>query len=196
MKKLICLAVAILLCIGLVACGGQKSLYDRGLEVIDLISEKMNNKDYIKMLGSETILNAVSEYLDGATFTNPTAVYELTMDVDKMLSMYEVSLDGMSDTLKREVRSSLLQSLSNQFNSSLGSEAIAASSILSSGISFKGSIEKDTIYIYEFENAYPVIVTFIKGNDGVVGASGKILFVEKLDVDSMNTEFTSINKIK
>ena len=89
------------------------------------------------------------------------------------------NLNGISNELKENLLSRSFGSLITQRNGYAGVNNLAASSVLTLGKSFvDGSLAEDVIYIYTFENAFPVAVTFTVGENGAVSAGGNFIMYE------------------
>jgi hypothetical protein len=199
MKKTLCILLLAVLCLSFAACGAQKSLYDYGMDIIEVIDEKGSNRDYLyATIGSPTIVDGAIERMNNTDDSTPVAVYELVIDTDRLISeIANFNISDMSPALKRSIEITAINSIALRLNSSAGSEAVAISSVLSYGKSFVcGGLKNDTVYIYEFENGYPVFVTFIKGDDNIMSVNGNVVFVDNLDLDHFSNDYTSIKKIK
>jgi hypothetical protein len=76
-------------------------------------------------------------------------------------------------------------SIINIANARGGSTALAAASICTAGKTFvSDEITADTIYLYTFENAVPVAVSFTVGEGNTISASGTFLIAEELNTGS------------
>ena len=96
------------------------------------------------------------------------------------------NLNGISAELKENLLSRSFGSLITQINGYAGLNKLAASSVLTLGTSFvDSSITEDMIYIYTFENAFPVAVTFSIGEDGAVSAGGNFIMYEDFTCGSV-----------
>ncbi|MBQ7956352.1 MAG: hypothetical protein IJ282_11520 [Lachnospiraceae bacterium] len=192
MKKLfipvIILAMAFCLC----ACDNsginksEKTLYDHGLEVISLMVEVTRSEEYIEALTGSGAMMEVVQSIGTGDFATPKAVYSITVDDGDALKLLELdNLKGVSEELKSHLRSRVFGSLITQVNSLCGAEKLAASSICAMGKTFvdNGATE-NVIYIYTYENALPVAVTFTIGEDGAVSAGGNFIMYEEFTCDS------------
>lgn len=197
MKKLLilCAAAAMLLA----ACGTkkEKSLYDQGLELVSLMGEMVQSDAYFEMFSAASqVKDAVAGAADAAKagrYQTPKAVYKISAEKDGLMGMLanaagaDLNLDSMSEELKAYVWSRSLTSLASILNTSAGMEAIAASSIYMCSKTFVCSEAADsTIYLYTYEDACPVAVTFLVGEDHAVYASAAyILNKDITDGDSL-----------
>lgn len=181
--RIVSLMLAVLTVATLSSCSGcsEKSLYDRGLEVIELIIEKAESDEYIDMYfhnadDAEKIVAEVAAY----DYDEPSAVYSVKVDQEEMIDAVGNGYD--LDELPKNIKKSLLRSSPSLFfttvNNKIGVYTIMASSYLISGKSFVDSgVKEDIIYLYAFEDAYPIAVVFsCADEDDIVGASGYVIF--------------------
>lgn len=195
-KKIISTLVAFVMTIFLCACGGatasgsntsEKSLYEQGLGVISLMAEAASAEEYVgAYTGNPEILEIIQNVAAG-DYTTPTAVYSLSVREEVLLSMLGLeNLNGISAELKDNLLSRSFVSLITQINGYAGVNNLAASSVLTLGKSFVDiSLTEDVIYIYAFENALPVAVTFTVGENGSVSAGGNFIMYEEFTCGSV-----------
>ena len=189
-KKMICTLVALVMTISLCACGGTgasgsntsgKSLYEQGLGVISLMSEAASAEEYAGAYTGNPEILAIIQNVGAGDYTAPKAVYSLSVSDEVLLSMLGLeNLNGISAELKENLLSRSFGSLIIQINGYAGVNNLAASSVLTLGKSFvDSSLTEDVIYIYTFENAFPVAVTFSVGENGAVSAGGNFIMYEE-----------------
>ena len=116
-----------------------------------------------------------------------TAVYKITiakeaMDAWDMLS----GLEGLSENLKIAMRQKAFgAALITQINAQNGATTLAATTVCSAGKTFVSTEEDgDAIYLYVYENACPAAVSFVKGEDNTVSASGTFIINDGFDTSS------------
>jgi len=94
-------------------------------------------------------------------------------------------VQGLSDTLKDYVISKTQNSVANMINARGGTKILVAASSCMAGKCFvSNEITEDVMYIYTYDNAIPVIITFAVGEDGAVSASGSFIFYEDFKADT------------
>ena len=77
-------------------------------------------------------------------------------------------------------------SLITQINGMGGTEELAVSSICTHGKTFvDDSITDNTIFLYVYEDALPIAVTFTVGEDGAVSASGTFIMYDGFSCGSV-----------
>lgn len=72
-----------------------------------------------------------------------------------------------------------------QINAQNGATTLAATTVCSAGKTFVSTEEDgDAIYLYVYENACPAAVSFVKGEDNTVSASGTFIINDGFDTSS------------
>lgn len=184
-KKGLCVILFLILILSLSGCGEKRRLVDHGMDVVKLIEEAINSEEYVMIYSaSEQIARVIDGVAEG-DFSEPEAVYSITIDEDDLLEMADVDLDDVSESLQKIMKSKMAGALSNMINARAGAESLAASSIISMGKTFVyGDKIENQIYLYTFEDAKPIMVSFVAGEDGAVNASGTIILTDDFEVDS------------
>lgn len=184
-KKGICAVLLLTLIFALTSCGEKKRLVDHGMEVVELIEEAINSKEYVMIYSaSEQITRVIEEVAEG-DFSELEAVYSIRIDEDDLLEMADVDLDDMPESLQKVMKSKMAGSVANMINARSGAEKLATSSIISMGktFAFKEEVENQ-IYLYIFEDAKPIMVSFVAGEDKTVSAGGTVIFADDFECDS------------
>lgn len=187
LKKAICVCLIVLLALYASGCGGaryakgtNKSLYEQGLDIVELLVEMVNNETYLHVFTADTeLLNTLSAVSKG-DFSSVQQVYAITAGADFYDGLNELGImDEMSESLLKSVKSRAMASQMAQVNAYGGANCLAAASICTASKSFvNDSIQEDTVYVYTFENAVPVAVAFTVGDDGAVSASGNFILYD------------------
>ena len=184
-KKGICAVLLLTLIFALTGCGEKKRLVDHGMEVVELIEEAINSKEYVRIYSaSEQITRVIEEVAEG-DFSELEAVYSIRINEDDLLEMADVDLDDMPESLQKVMKSKMAGSVANMINARSGAEKLATSSIISMGktFAFKEEVENQ-IYLYIFEDAKPIMVSFVAGEDKTVSAGGTVIFADDFECDS------------
>lgn len=184
-RKCIGIVMSLVMAIALCACGGSnasngKSIYDHGLDVISLMSEAAGSEEYVQAYtGNPEIMEKIQAIGEG-DYTAPKAVYSMTASEENLLAMLGAEdVNGISEELKITLTNRALAAMTTQINGWCGVNELAASSVLTMGKTFvDSSLEENVIYIYIYENALPVAVTFTKGEDSSVSASGTFVMYD------------------
>ncbi len=180
MKKVIgCLLCVIMLTMGSVCLAKTQSLYAHGMDVIHLMAEMVGSEGYVNLFTANTEIREIVDQLAEGDYTEPEAVYVLTVPEESLTSMAELStLENASDALKQYLKQRMTASLVSQINGRSGAVKLAAASVCTAGKTFVHDQAQDAIYLYVFENASPVAVTFATGEDQTVSASGMFVLYE------------------
>lgn len=178
----------------LCACGGQsngrsgeKSLLEHGLDVVATMDEMAGSDEYINFYtGSKDMAEIVKEIGKG-DHSAPVAVYKITIDKEAIEAWDMLGgLSGLSEELKTAMRQKAFgAALITQINAQSGATTLAATSICTAGKTFVSSEgDGDAIYLYVYENACPAAVSFVKGEDNSVSASGTFILNDGFDASS------------
>ena len=179
---LICAVIILALAMALSfsACGSNKdhaetkSLYAQGLEVVQLMAEMTNTEAYIDIHTGDSAIKDIIQSISNGDYSAPKAVYAISITDENLTAMAELgNLDNASEELKSVLMQRVLGSLIPQINGMSGVENLAASSVCTVGKTFVDeNATENVIYLYTYENATPVAVTFTVGEDQAVSASG------------------------
>ncbi len=185
MKKLIrstlsglAIVVALIMIFNLSACGKKndtetKSLYAQGLEIVQLMSEMTQIEEYVELYSGSNEIKTIIQNIGIGDFSSPKAVYAISIAEDDLAAMVGSNPDNVSEELKNYIMQKSLASLMMQINGMSSVENLAASSVCTVGKTFvNGNVTEDVIYLYVYENAIPVAVTFTIGENQAVSASG------------------------
>lgn len=197
------IVIALIMVLSLSACGNSeinkesKSLYAQGLEVVQLMSEMTQTEEYVDIHTGNSEIKTVIQNISSGDYSSPKAVYAISITDENLAAMAELnSLDSASDELKTFLTKRILGSLMTQINGMSGVEKLAASSVCTVGKTFVNeNVTDDVIYLYTYENAIPVAVTFTIGEDQSVSASGVFVMYDEFtcgSVDEIKSFFSDI----
>lgn len=213
MKKLIYVCMLLLLVCLFTGCkAGEKGsgmaqssdLLTKGDEIVSLMNEMVRSEDYQAAMNPGVSLQSEVEKIAAGDYTKASAVYEIRIPDDTYENIMQVGLDGagkddLSADLYAYLEQKMLSSIALQINARyIGTSALAASSIFTATKTFVNTeLENGTIYLYTFEHGYPVMISFVRGDDGTVSAIGYFIMDSDLsgatqkDVENMlgNTMF-------
>ncbi len=174
------IVIALIMVLSLSACSNSKdnadtkSLYAQGLEVVQLMSEMTRTEEYVNIYTGDSEINTVLRKISTGNYSSPKAVYAISITDDTLAAMAELNnLGNASEELKIFLMQRVLGSLMTQINGMSGVENLAASSVCTVGKTFVNeNAAEDVIYLYTYEDALPVAVTFTIGEEQAVSASG------------------------
>ena len=192
-KRIITIGISVVLVLGVCGCGGgnssNKSLYEEGLEVISLMEEMASNDTYLKIYSASSEIQDIVRNAGEGDFSEPKAIYKVAISEETLLALAEITgseaTEGLSDTLKGYVQSRMNGAIINQVNATGGAATLAAASICTGGKTFvSDELTEDVIYLYTYESAVPVAISFAVGEDGAVSATGNFILYEGFNVDT------------
>ncbi|MCM1467774.1 MAG: hypothetical protein NC086_06455 [Alistipes sp.] len=183
MRKLtaVLLGLALILPAG---CGEAKkeppTLYDKGLAVVAALAGELNG-EYVGYFTSSEIAK-LAEELAEQDYSDPLCVYELKY-ADSGLKRFLLGITGEDGDIPQEVMDRMggFTYLANIINVRKGTDYLALSSILTATELFVNeTVTQDAAYLYFYEDAYPVLVSYQAGEDGAVYAVGSFVFSDTL----------------
>ena len=182
------LSVFLVLLLILAGCGntGETSLYDRGLEVVDLMVQAVSSEEYMAALSASEALNEHIVQVAAGNYAAPKAAYAISFPENALADMMTpTTLDGMPAELAEMLNHRMTAAMMSQVNAMAGVEALAASSLCTVGKTFVSSqLEADLIYLYVYDDGCPVAVTFTGGEDHTVSASGVFMMLEEFPTEN------------
>jgi len=192
MKKIISIMMMIMV-MSLCACAetkgvvSEKTLYEHGMDVIKIMAEASRAEEYVEIYTGGPELKEIIRTIGEGDYSAPNAVYSVRISEEAVLGILGMeNLDGYSDALKETLLSRTFGALITQINGYAGVNKLAASSVLALGKSFVDTaLTEEVIYIYAFENAFPVAVTFTIGENGAVTAGGNFVMYEDFTCRSL-----------
>ena len=194
MKKRMILPMAFTLALSLCACGGDsgkassgKTLLEHGLEVVDTMDEMADSDEYINFYSGNKEMAEIVKGIGKGDHSAPVAVYKITVD-EKAMEAWDMlsGLEGLSENLKTAMRQKAFgAALITQINAQNGATTLAATTICTAGKTFVSTEgDGDAIYLYVYENACPAAVSFVRGEDNSVSASGTFILNDGFDASS------------
>lgn len=179
MKKWMEIGLVLIMLLGLSACGREASLYEHGLDVVQLLSEMVQSEECIRVYTADEDVSSVVHKLGAQEHGAPKAVYAISLSEEVLATVAELETMDVSEELQAVLKRRVIGSLVPQINAAAGVDALAATSICTVGKTFVcEACETDTIYVYTYENAAPAAVTFVACEDGTVSANGTFIVNE------------------
>lgn len=196
-KKRICIlyTAAVMLC---TLCGCQNgktneqpeapkvsSLYEEGAALVSDMQALANDAAYIKLMSSATDIKQNIETVASCNYDKPSGVYSISniKDVSKAALLISGLQNGsLSETADRYIQNSAGAQLANILIARFGgAHNLAASSvIMTSSCFYNPDCTEIKVYIYAYDDAYPVIVSFIPGKNGAVSARASCMLVDSV----------------
>ena len=198
MKKWVSFALTMVMAVSLTACGSSQtkeeqvsSLYEQGLDMVSKMAEMTQSEEYISLYTDSPQVAEVVQEIGEGDFSEPEAVYSIAIPEESLAALLELGeLEDVPTELSDVVMDKLLDSWITYMNGMSGTVQIVASSVCSMEKTFVNkAVTENEIYIYTYEDATPIGITFIVGENGAISAKGFFI---------MNEEFTceSVEEIK
>lgn len=193
MKRSLALLLSAIMLLSLCACGEtastkaeEKSLYEHGLDVIAVMSEMTQLESYVETYTGNGEIKEIVKNIGEGNYTTPKAVYAITAGAEQIAAYAGVdSLSDASDALQKTMENKFIVALISQVNGMAGAMNLAAASVCTSGKTFvSDEISESVIFLYTFEDARPISVTFTCGEDHTVSASGMFMMYDEFTCDS------------
>lgn len=167
-----------------VPASSGKSLAEHGMDLIALIQDMVSDNVYatIYMGSSQAVTDEIAKLGEG-DYSAPQAVYKVTVPNLAAFLDATIAANGsantLSEPLKEYMRSRMILTVASMVNNMYGSAAIAAATICTAAGTFvSDELTENMLYVYVFENAHPILITFFQGEDSTVSATAMPLFAE------------------
>lgn len=212
MKKLLCIALALCLMLGLCGCqfiareiierdvtvSGDEALYEHGMELAELLEDMLSTDQYFQLMSSSEEINAVLTPYIRTDFSEPGSVYRITPSEDVipiLMGMGEVDLDDFSEPLREFLEHRVISSLPTTINAQGGSSVLAAASICTVSDVWPGeALEEDCYLLYFYPGACPVMAAFC-GGDGYISGSAMPLLADNVTEGSLEEVAELFNRL-
>lgn len=154
------------------------------MDLIALIQDMVTDNVYVSVyMGSAPAVSEEIAKLAEGNYSTPQAIYKITVSNLTAYLDAAIAASGggafLSDPLKEYMQGRMILTVSSMVNNVYGSAAIAAASICTAAKTFVSyELTENMIFVYVFENAHPVLVTFFQGDDSTVSATAIPLFAE------------------
>lgn len=171
------------------------SLEDRGLEVIRLMDEKLHNEEYQElMLGKSSSVYDAESYqkLEEATYGQPDKIFRITFSDDSFEGLLEtygaedVKLSSWSKELQELAKTQIRGSFMTILVARDSASKLALQSLFTTGKIFVTDEERDRqgIYLYTYQDQYPIAVTITITEDGAASANGTFVLLDDFKAGS------------
>lgn len=190
MRRIGCFLLALCFCFLFCSCGDEQEerniievvpaseemLYQHGLDLAALLEEMVGSEQYMGLYtASDTVREALAP-VAGKSLAEPQGVYQVVLSADaSAILMEDVDLDAFSPELQSFLLRRMHSSVPSVLNSFSGAETLAAASICTVSQAYVGeTIEENCFYIYLYDSARPVIVSY-NGDGAHIEASAAFL---------------------
>lgn len=181
--------LTVLLCCALLvtlfsSCSGKRDMLKKcGEDVISMMVEMIENEEYREIYDlSEEYDEEISKLCEG-DYSELEQVYELIIPVEQLIDK-SLDEDDLSEDLYQYVCSSAFISFASRVNQASGVKAMVASSTFSAQKCFASKkMDESTIYLYVFEDGYPIAVTFVDSGEDAFRGVGYFILNDEFDTD-------------
>lgn len=158
----------------------EKSLYEQGVEIISAMKEITENEACLNAVTNSAIVKSHLSHVGAEDPGKPKAVYEISMEEDQLRKILQLDTMGeLSEALETNLKARGGQMLAGQFNlQGKAEEAAAANAGAVSRTFVNTDFTGNVMYLYLYEDAAPVVVSFSGGADHTVNAVGKFVLSE------------------
>lgn len=193
--QILCLSVMILsVSLGMVGCGKRKKpkdsleenvqngLYDEGLLLIEQMQMLTKDRGYVANVGLPSTLQDEYERLLLCPYDKLTDVYRVSHLEDATDTFIAIAGQKMEESSKLYFRQKMASSMANMVISyTAGATQLALAGLLAQEDYFvNAELVTSEVYIYCYEDSYPVLVGFTPGKGGAVKANATYLISDKL----------------
>lgn len=215
MKKILILAVSVIMLLGVTGCGekepssqsGNEStvhppLYEQGLHAVNLVDEKVHSPEYVAAMTNSTDItdSDIFHTLESGDYSTPDKIYQIVFPEDIIdlfagLNSETIDVSQMSADMKSALSDQLFTSYPTLITSrQTGVIGVAVTSIFSGKYLFVDDTapRQNLMCLYCYENSYPIVVIFTYGADGAIEANGSFLIIDDFQSASEETVKYSI----
>lgn len=161
-------------------------LYHQGLALVSAMNEAVQNEAWVSLFTGDPAVREILSNAGQGDFSQPKAVYEIQFSDQAVTSLTgQADLTGFPESLQKRIHAAIQSAAANQINAMDGAETLAAASICTVSDTFVcDGLTENILYLYTYENATPVMVSFVVGQDSAVLATGVPILSDSFSPDS------------
>ena len=150
------------------------------------MNEAVQNEAWVSLFTGDPAVREILSNAGQGDFSQPKAVYEIQFSDQAVTSLTgQADLTGFPESLQKRIYAAIQSAAANQINAMDGAETLAAASICTVSDTFVcDGLTENTLYLYTYENAAPVMVSFVVGQDSAVLATGVPILSDSFSPDS------------
>lgn len=193
-KKSIVLYLGLLIMINCSLCFAKdkntesdKLLYQQGLSMISIMDEMASNKAWISAFSKIDVFQNITSDMSKIEHKNIKSVYKINITEDINYYLIEPNeVKKLSEELRIYLLNILQNSVITDINAFGGADNLFASSICSYEKTFVSRETKESvIFLYTFEKAVPVIISFVVGDNNTVSATASFILTKDFNIDNV-----------
>ena len=168
------------------AASPTSELYHQGLALVSEMNEAVQSEAWVSLFTGDPAVKEILSKAGQGDFSQPRAVYEIQFSDQAITSLTgQADLTGFSESMQSRIYASIQGAAANQINAMAGAETLAAASICTVSDTFVcDNLTQNTLYLYTYETAVPVMISFVTGQDGAVLATGIPILSDSFSPDS------------
>ena len=168
------------------AASPSSELYHQGLALVSEMNEAIQSEAWVSLFTGDTAVREILSNAGQGDFSQPKAVYEIQFSDQAVTSLTgQADLTGFPESLQKRIHAAIQSAAPSQINALDGAETLAAASICTVSDTFVcDNLTQNTLYLYTYETAVPVMVSFVTGQDGAVLATGVPILSDSFSPDS------------
>ena len=160
-------------------------LYQHGLSMISVMDEMAANKTWISAFSKTDVFQNIISDMSKIEHEKVKSVYKITEDINYYL-IEPIEVKKLSEELRIYLLNILQNSVITDINAFGGADNLFASSICSYEKTFISRETKESvIFLYTFEKAVPVIISFVVGDNNTVSATASFILTKDFDIDNI-----------
>ena len=161
-------------------------LYHQGLALVSEMNEAVQSEAWVSLFTADPAVKEILSKAGQGDFSQPRAVYEIQFSDQAITSLTgQADLSGFSESLQKRIHAAIQSAAPSQINALDGAETLAAASICTVSDTFVcDGLTENTLYLYTYENAAPVMVSFVVGQDSAVLATSVPILSDSFSPDS------------
>jgi hypothetical protein len=175
----------------------SRSLTEYGEDVISLMTEMLESEEYKSMYDLPSEYDDEINMLREGNYSESIAVYEILVPEDELLDVVlDIDKEDLSKELYEYLCSSAYSSFATLINRISGSNSMVLSSAFTASKNYVSKdIDENKIYLFVFENGYPIAVTFVANGEGAVHAVGHFIINDEFITEDENSIKESCEKM-
>ncbi|SPT70014.1 Uncharacterised protein [Anaerobiospirillum thomasii] len=155
------------------SCILENALYLKSQSLVSEMEQMLKSEEWIALFTADKDVRQLLLTIKDKNFSKLKTVYKLSpaMKGPAWLALHS-DLSSLPSSLQRRINDALYSTLGSRINAQDGPVTLSASSSCTVQQTFVLNTLKDNaIYLLTYENAIPVVVSLIPGQDGAVMAS-------------------------
>lgn len=162
-------------------------LYQHGLSMISVMDEMAANKTWISAFSKTDVFQNIISDMSKIEHKKVKSVYKINITEDINYYLIEpIEVKKLSEELRRYLLNILQDSVITDVSAFGGDDILFASSICSYEKNFVSRETKENvIFLYTFEKAVPVLISFVVGDNNTVSATASFILAKDFNIDNV-----------